>query len=159
MSLAEILTQAMQLEATGRDFYLQAATLLTDEATVAIFKQLAEDERAHYGYLERQLAAVQCGEDVCAIPELGPVAPLDLSDPIFPAGVTTLETLGQPFSLEEALLFSMGIEEKSYKLYRGYAETVTEAEARQLFLQLASVELKHFEILVQRYESFYPYPH
>lgn len=158
MTLAEILTQAMHLEQTGRDFYLQAAQLPGDEATAVMFKQLAADELAHYGYLERQLAAVQCGEDVCAIPELAPVDPLDLNDPIFPKDINILESLGESYSLEEALVFAMGTEDKSYKLYRRNAKAVEEPEAKQLFLQLAAVEMKHFEALVQRYESFYSYP-
>ncbi len=158
MTLAEILTQAMDLEQTGRDFYVKAAELPGDEATAAMFRQLAEDELAHYGYLERQLAAVQCGEDVCAIPELGDVEPLDLNDPVFPSGIDALESLGETYSLEEALVFAMGAEDKSYKLYRRSAEDVEEPEAKQLFLKLAAVELKHFEALVQRYESFYSYP-
>ena len=158
MNLAEVLTQAMQLEQTGRDFYLKAAELTNDEGTITMFHQLAADELAHYGYLERQLAAVQCGEDVCVIPELGQVDPIDLADPIVPAGVEMLETLSDHYSLEEALVFAMGVEDKSYKLYRRSAEAVEEPEAQQLFLQLAAVELKHFETLVQRYESFYSYP-
>ncbi len=158
MTLAEILTQAMQLEQTGRDFYLQAAQIPGDEGTAAMFTQLAADELAHYGFLERQLAAVQCGEDVCAIPELAQVDPLDMKDPVFPKGVTALEALGETFSIEEALVFAMGAEDKSYKLYRRNAEAVEEPEAKHLFGQLAAVELKHFEALVQRYESFYSYP-
>lgn len=158
MELAEILTQAMQLEQTGRDFYLKAAELTDDEGTVAMFKQLAADELAHYEYLERQLAAVQCGEEVCVLPDIGLVDPIDLNDPIFPQGVQMLESLGEKYSLEEALIFAMSVEDKSYKLYRRQADKVENPEAQQLFLQLAAVELKHFEMLVQRYESFYRYP-
>lgn len=158
MTVAEVLMQAMHLEQTGREFYLKAAQHLADDYTAAMFKRLAEDELAHYGYLERQFAAVQCGDDVCIIPDLAPVDALDLNDPVFPAGVEALETLGETFSVEEALVFAMGAEDKSYKLYRRSAENVEDPEAKQLFLQLAGVELKHFETLMQRYESFYSYP-
>lgn len=158
MNLAEVLTQAMQLEQTGRNFYLKAAGRASDEATVAMFNQLAADELARHEFLERQFAAVQCGEDVCAIPELAHVDPIDLGNPIFPSGIKVPETLHDDYSLEEALVFAMGAEDKGYKLYRHSAEAVEDPETRQLFLQLAAVKMKHFETLVQRYESFYSYP-
>lgn len=158
MELVEVLNKAMTLEKDGRSFYLKAAELTTDAGIQAMFRQLAEDESHHYEYLERQLVAIQCGEDVCALPDIEDIAPIDLRDPIFPSGVEAIEDLAEDADLEDALVFAMGVEDKSFKLYREAAEEIAEPEAKQLFRQLAAVELGHFETLMQRYESFYHYP-
>ena len=157
-SLSEILTQAMKLEQDGEAFYLQAAGLSTDAETRAMFEQLARDEKAHLGYIERQYAALECGEAWCSIPELDKVAPVDVEAPIFPTDLRRVTEITAQASLEDALLFALNAEDASIKLYKDGAVRAENAEAQQLFLQLVSAETVHFTILLQRYESLYPYP-
>ncbi len=157
-SLSEILTQAMQLEKDGADFYLKAAGLSSDAETRAMFEQLAQDEKAHLSYIERQYAALECGEDWCSIPELGKVTPADVNAPIFPADLRRVTEISTQASLEDALLFALNAEDASIKLYKDGAARADHAEAQQLFLQLVSAETTHFTILLQRYETLYPYP-
>lgn len=156
--LMDILTKAMKLEKDGRTFYLRAAALSDDTDIRKMFAQLAEDEKAHLGYIERQYAALECGEAWCPIPELDKVAPIDVETPVFPADWRRVTELTEEGSLEDALLFALGAEDESIKLYKDGAAKAKNADAQHLFLQLVSAETTHFTTLMQRYESIYGYP-
>ncbi len=158
MDWGEILTKGMKLEQDGREFYLRAAALSADAKAREMFRKLADDELAHYNYLQRQYAAVMCGEDWCVIPELDKVEPVDLREPIFPAGKDLAVELPANATLKDVLLFALAAEDKSFKLYRDSAAALEDAEGKQMFAGLAGAELKHFELLMQTYESFFGYP-
>jgi len=156
--LTDILGKAMKLEEEGRDFYLKAADLTDDLETKKMFYQLAEDELDHLGYVQRQYAALKCDEAWCTLPEMDKIEPIDLEAPIFPADLQRIESLSDNATLEDALVFALAAEKESFALYQQGAGKAHNAEARQLFLQLASAEMTHFNTLMQRYESAYGYP-
>jgi len=158
MDTLDILNKALKLEQESREFYLRAAKLSGEEETKQMFRQLADDELNHYNFLQRQYASFICDDVGCAIPELDKVEPLDLKEPIFPTDKKAVEELTEDATIEDALLFALGTEDKSFKLYRESAETVDDPAAKQMFMKLAAAETKHFETLMHRYESFYGYP-
>ncbi|MBN1877263.1 MAG: ferritin family protein [Anaerolineae bacterium] len=86
------------------------------------------------------------------------IAELDAVSLIFPRGAQALEVLPENPTEEDALLFALDIEDKSFTLYRNSAEQVQNEEAQKLFLDLANAERTHFEVLMQRYESRFSYP-
>ena len=153
-----ILAQAMKLEEQGREFYLQAAQRSEDPETAAMFRTLASDEVHHYNYLQRQYNALSEGEGWVPIPELEGVEAIDVEAPIFPSGLAALEELPEDSTDEDALLFGLGVELKSFELYSQSAEEAASDAARRLFRWLAAAERQHFDTLMQRYESRFGYP-
>ncbi len=158
MEPVEILAGALKLEQEGQSFYQTLASQIHDPELIETFKLLAVDEVAHAGYIQRQLQALQGGAGWSSIPELAAVEALDSGDPLFPQGKAAVEALPATPNEEDGLLFALGIENKSYNLYRGYAQSLEDSAARQLFMQLAAAEMSHFNVLMARYESRFGYP-
>lgn len=153
-----VLTKAMKLEREGKRFYLQAAEASDDEDTAGMFKTLAEDEEHHYTYIERQHNQLKEGKSWVPIPELNKVQAVDAGAPIFPSGKKAPEVLTAKPSLEDALLFGLDTEVKSYELYKRCSAEIDNPEAKQMFEKLAAAERDHFDTLMMRYESYFGYP-
>jgi len=158
MELADVLLQALKLEEDGRDFYSETAERSEDSESAEMYRTLAADEVKHYNYIKRQYEALQEGEGWAPIPELEQVDELETVSLIFPPGKKALEVLPDNASAEEALLFGLSVEDKSFKMYYNSSQRAKDPDARQMFLQLAAAEQTHFNILMQRYESRYGYP-
>jgi rubrerythrin len=158
MEALTVLAQALKLEADGRAAYLQAAGRSQDAETAGMFRSLAEDEQHHQDYIQRQVDALQAGRPWVAVPELPEVEPVDAADPVFPSGKKALDVLPADATDEDALLFGLNAEVKSYELYTRSASQVDDPAARKMFLGLASAERGHFDLLMMRYESRFGYP-
>ncbi len=158
MELMDVLVQAMKLESDGKKFYETIATHMTDPEAAAMFQRLAADEVDHFNYIERQYYALEAGKGWAMIPEMAAVSVIDAVSVVFPSAKQGLAELPAHPSEEDALLFALGVEDKSFKLYYNSAQIAKDPEARKLFLQLASAEQTHFNVLMQRYESRYGYP-
>ncbi len=158
MELMNILEQALQLEEKGKTFYLDAAERSTDAETEAMYRLLAEDEVKHYQYIQRQYEDLKAGKGWAAIPEMASVEALETASLIFPEGKEAMDALPDDASEEDAMIFALSVEDKSFTMYRDGAEQAEDSEAEQMFLQLASAEHTHFNVLMQRYESRFGYP-
>ena len=158
MDLLDVLMQGMKLEKDGREFYNDMADLFDDPDTQAMFKQLAADEVDHYTYIKRQYDALKNGKGWEAIPEMASVDSVDAVSVVFPPQKQALSELPSNPSEEDALLFALAVEDKSFKLYYNSAGIAKDPEGKQLFMQLAAAEQTHFEVLMQRYESRFGYP-
>jgi rubrerythrin len=164
MELIEVLRQALQLEKKGKTFYLDAAERSTDAETKEMYRLLAEDEVKHYQYVQRQYDDLEAGKGWTSIPEMDQVDALETAsldshgDLIFPPGKEAIEVLPDDASEEDALIFALSVEDKSFTMYRDGSEQAEDTEAKQMFLQLAAAEHTHFNVLMQRYESRYGYP-
>jgi rubrerythrin len=158
MELMDILQQALQLEAKGKAFYLDAAERSTDDETEKMYRLLAKDEVKHYQYIQRQYDDLKAGKGWSAIPEMDHVDALETASLIFPEGKEAMEALPDDASEEDALIFALSVEDKSFTMYRDGSEKAEDSEAKQMFLQLASAEHTHFNVLMQRYESRFGYP-
>jgi rubrerythrin len=158
MELMDVLVQAMKLESDGRKFYEVIAEHMTDPEASAMFKRLAADEVDHYNYIERQYEALEAGKGWSMIPEMAVVKVVDAVSVVFPPEKQVLAELPPNPSEEDALLFALGVEDKSFKLYHNSAQIAKDPEAKKLFMQLAGAEQTHFNVLMQRYESRFGYP-
>ncbi len=158
MDLQDALTQALKLEEDGREFYNEMVEMTDDEEGKAMFRQLAADEVDHYNYIKRQVEDLKAGEGWSAIPELDEAQSLDAVSLVFPPNKEVVTDLPDNPSEEDALLFGLGIEDKSFKLYHNNAKAAKDPEAEKLFRQLAKAESTHFRILMQRYESRFSWP-
>lgn len=158
MELMDVLVQAMKLESDGRRFYETIAEHMTDPEAAAMFTQLAADEVDHYNYIERQYLALEAGKGWSEIAEMASVEVIDAVSVVFPPEKQVLDELPSSPSEEDALLFALGVEDKSFKLYHNSAQIAKDPEAKKLFMQLAGAEQTHFNVVMQRYESRYGYP-
>jgi len=89
--------------------------------------------------------------------EPDPSDTVDAVSVVFPPEKQVLSELPSNPSEEDALLFALAVEDKSFKLYYNSAGIAKNPEAKKLFMQLAGAEQTHFEILMQRYESRFGY--
>ena len=153
-----IIEQGMKLEREGLDFYLNAAEAAEESDTAQLFRDLAADEVDHYNYLGRQYDAIAADETWVPIPDLSAVEAIDLKAPIFPAGVQARSVLPEHAKDEDALLFALGAEVKSFELYSAAAKDIDNPEARQLLQALAGAEQQHFNTIMARYEALCTYP-
>jgi len=158
MELLDVLAQALKLEQDGREFYVKMADRIEDQDGRDMFRQLAEDEVDHYNYIMRQYEALKQGRGWSAIPEMDLVASIDAVSLVFPPDEKVPEVLPENPDEEDALLFGLGIESQSFTLYQNSGRQTSDPDAKLMFNQLASAEHRHFEILMQRYESRYHYP-
>jgi rubrerythrin len=158
MDLKDVLAQALKLELDGYEFYKDMTGRIEDEAGQAMFQQLADDEVDHYNYIKRQYEALQAGQGWSTIPEMDLVNAIDAVSVVFPSGEKEPSDLTENPSEEDALLFGLSIENKSFQLYHASAQQASDPDASKLFMQLAGAEQRHFEVLMQRYESRFPYP-
>ena len=158
MNEREVLGQALQLEEDGLSFYRAAAERTKDPETATMFRSLAEDEVDHAGYIRRQLASLDGGGGFVAVPELDTIEALDKGAPIFPKGKQAPKSLPANPNDEEALLFGLSAETKSYELYTTSAARIANPDAKNMFVKLAAVERGHFDLLMMRYEARYGYP-
>jgi hypothetical protein len=158
MELMDVLTQAMKLETDGQAFYLKMVDLVADEGGKAMFKQLAADEVDHLNYIKRQYDALKEGKGWSAISEMEAVENIDAVSVVFPPEMQVLEELPKNPSEEDALLFALAVEDKSFKLYHNSAQIAKDPAAKKMFAQLAKAEQTHFNVLMQRYEGRFSYP-
>ena len=158
MEFKDALMEALKLEQDGRNFHARMAEEAPDEEIRAIFAQLAEDEVDHYNAIQRQYQALETGGTWEPIPGMEPLAELDAVSLVFPSGAKIPEALPDNITEEDALLFALGIEDKSFKLYHNSAQQTQDQAVETWFLQLAGAEQRHFEILMMRYESRFGYP-
>ncbi|MBN2002134.1 MAG: ferritin family protein [Anaerolineae bacterium] len=158
MDLMNVLSQALKLESDGREFYLHMAEIVEDEDGKQMFQHLADDESHHYKYIERQYEALREGRGWAPISEMGAPEELDAVSLVFPPKTAVAQVLPKNPTEEDALVFALGVEDKSFQLYYNSAQIAKDPDARMLFSQLATAEHTHFNILMQRYESRFPYP-
>ncbi len=149
-----ILDQAMAIEREGQAFYLKAARIARDQAGQDMFRTLAGEEQVHYDVLRREHAALSSRGSW--VPAEVAEAPANLAKQLFPKGVRGLEAAVHPETSErDALLFGLGIESRSFALYRRSGEETDDPIARQTFESLAGQEQNHFDTLMMRFESLF----
>jgi hypothetical protein len=147
----DALKKAIELETTGREFYLKAAERVTDPKGVEMFRSLADDEVLHKNILNRQLESLTGGKG-WVLPEGVEKVDADLETPLFPKG-KEIETAVQPDASEMgALLFAIGIENDSFNLYAEQAKAAQDANAKQIYEFLVDAERTHFNLLMLNYE-------
>ena len=158
MELLDVLAQAMKLETDGKEFYLNMVELVQDPDGKAMFSQLAKDVVDHFHYLQRQMDALNAGGGWSSIPDMDSVEIIDAVTVVFPPEKQALLELPSNPSEEDALLFALGVEDKSFKLYYNSAQSAKEPAAKRLFQQLAGAEQVNVQVLMQRYDSRFGYP-
>ena len=146
------LQQALQMEADGKRFYLEAARVSTNAAGKELFKSLAqeEDEHAlHFKAIYDRLKTEQGWDDERPTSGARPG-----TRSIF---ITALRDLHTPPHAEqgekEAVEKAMQLEEQSYELYRGRSLDAESDAEKQFYQRLMAEERGHFLVL-NEYREF-----
>jgi len=151
------LQKALDLEQRGQAFYAGAAERTVDEAGKAMYRSLADDEVLHAKMIQRQIEALEQGEDWQS-PGVAPEGEVDLDSPLFPKGEEGLAEAVQPDASDrDALLFALKIENDSFELYRKQAKAAKDPNAKQMYEYLTAAERTHFNLLMTNYESLERY--
>ncbi len=153
-----ILDEAMGIEREGNTFYLKAAGTARDAKGQEMFRTLAGEEQQHYDVLMRAHTSLSAGGG-WILPAAEPPSdnrPVKLARQLFPKGAKGLEAAVNPETSErDALVFGLGIESRSFDLYRRSAEATADPLGRRMFEYIAGQEQDHFNTLMMRFESLF----
>jgi Fur family ferric uptake transcriptional regulator len=141
---------AIATERSGLTFYSRAAKLARDSRGRTVFERLAGEEREHLATLEARYR-----ELVAENPSLE-AQPTFLffkgaANGLFAAGAEELTKKGMRD--RQALLIGIRCERASFKFFKRYGEGFEESEGKRVFLEFATEEHDHLELLLREYRS------
>lgn len=135
-----VLDFAMEMETDGHEYYEGLARAATLPGLKTIFTSLAEDELKHFEFF-RDLKA---GKQSTAMPETGV---LETAKNVFLSLPRDAEGLKDMADTLAAYRHAMKLEADSFRFYEDAAAKETDAKVKELLLQIAGEEHKHFNIL------------
>jgi rubrerythrin len=155
--LLEILSQAMQVEIDGYQFYKLASEKTTDKKGKEVFLSLAEDEKEHYHILKGQYEKVRMTGGVEFKDKKVEFFKSDSPSPIFSEDFKK-RIKDMHFEMS-ALSIGALLEKNSIEYYRKSAEESDDPELKSLFNYLIQWEQEHLKALIaqQKYlkESYW----
>ena len=135
---------AMEMEDTGHEYYESLARAASLPGLKTIFTGLAEDELKHYEMF-RELKA---GNRTRSMAE---TASLDTAQNIFLLLPRDADSLKDLRGTLPAYQHAMKLEADSFRFYEDAAAKQADPEIKELLLQIAAEEHKHFNILENVY--------
>jgi rubrerythrin len=144
-SIESVLNRAIQLEIESAELYTGAAARIQDDAVRTRLLELAAQEKGHRAKLEDVLA----GNVRWAIRRANaqPVTDLRLSDHLDGG------SLDPESDYQDVLLFAAKREKTAHDFYKAMGEMVDDKLIQNLFVMLASEELRHKYVLEKTYEE------
>jgi len=132
MELEQIFSIATQRELEANAFYRRVASAAHDQATRAIFEQLADDEMGHFELLEkfRHDPTLQMRMEAPA-PDYGL------------AEATELPSFSDDMTPRDAIALAMKKEQQAAEFYRRLAGAAKDSGLRDILNNLANMELGH----------------
>jgi rubrerythrin len=136
--IVDILKYAMQMEKDGEEYYRQLAQQTENKGLKSILTMLADEEVKHYKTIEQMKAEK---------PQPAPTKILARAKNIFAQIKKSDEGLN--FGSGQIKLYkkAQDIEKRSEQFYREKANKVKEKYQKEIFLQLAEEENKHYFLL------------
>ena len=134
----DIFDYAMQMEKDGEDYYRQLAEQAGSKGLKTIFTMLADEEVKHYRAVKVMKAAK---------PKMAGTTVLTDAKNIFARMRDSGESFD--FDAEQSALYrkAQDIEKRSQDFYREKANEVEQAYQREIFLNLADEEQRHYFLL------------
>ena len=127
----EILDFAIEKEQEAFDFYMLWSAKVENKAIGDVFKELADNEKAHKSFL----TDVKSGKRIP--PEPKEITNLSISDYLVEIEPTP------DMDYQSALMVAMQREKSANQLYTNLAAAVKVEEIKNMFLTLAAEEAKH----------------
>jgi Fur family ferric uptake transcriptional regulator len=145
----DALRMAMATERSGYEFYKRAAGLTKDPRGRSVFQALAAEERQHLTVLEERYRALsEKDPDLESRPTF--LFFKGAASGLFDAGA---ERLNKGVDDQEALLIGIKCERGSHRFFKRYGERFEDSEGKQVFLEFASEEREHLDLLRREYRS------
>ncbi|MEO0079631.1 MAG: ferritin family protein [candidate division WOR-3 bacterium] len=144
------LKEAMLAEQTGIQFYTTAAEKTVDAQGRQVFEQLADEERQHLEYLQRQFRHILAGEQF---------EPLTLASKVDAAQTSPIFSPALRHRLKEAhwemtaLAVGLQLELAAIQRYRSLAQTTDRPDVRTFFETLVRWEEGHAAALKKQQEA------
>jgi Fur family ferric uptake transcriptional regulator len=140
---------AIATERSGFEFYLRAARSTRDVRGQGVFQKLADEEREHLSKLEQRYQRL-----VAQDPQLES-RPTFLffkgaANGLFAAGA---EQVAHGVDDKQALMIGIRCERASHRFFKQYGDRFEDSEGKQIFLQFASEERAHLELLIREYRA------
>lgn len=140
---------AIATEQSGLEFYSRAARAARDGHGRTVLQRLAEEEREHLGKLEARYERLLAQDPML---ESRPTFLFfkGAANGLFSAGA---EQVGQGLDDLQALMIGIRCERASHRFFRRYGEKFEDSEGKQIFLEFASEERAHLELLIREYRA------
>jgi len=140
---------AIATERSGLEFYSRAARMTKDARGRRVFEKLAEEEKEHLGTLEKRYRELLQADPLL---EARPTFLFfkGAANGLFAAGA---EQLANGVDDRQALMIGIRCERGSHRFFKRYGERFEDSEGKQIFLEFASEERAHLELLIREYRS------
>jgi Fur family transcriptional regulator, ferric uptake regulator len=140
---------AIATERSGFEFYGRASRVARDARAGAVFQKLADEEREHLGTLEHRY------QRLLALDARLESRPTFLffkgaANGLFAAGA---EQVARGVDDKQALMIGIRCERASHRFFKRYGERFEDSEGKQIFLEFASEERAHLELLIREYRA------
>jgi rubrerythrin len=132
LELNRIFSIATQRELEANAFYTKVAKSSTNSEVKEVFDQLAKEELGHFELLEKLKS--------------DPTMPMKISAPkqdFKVAEATQLPSLDEVSEPKDAIALAMKKEQQAVEFYRDLADTTQDTELKDMFQNLANMELGH----------------
>jgi Fur family transcriptional regulator, ferric uptake regulator len=140
---------AIATERSGFEFYVRAARVARDPRGRTVFQKLADEERQHLATLEQRYQRLLAQD---ARLESRPTFLFfkGAANGLFAAGA---EQVARGVNDKQALMIGIRCERASHRFFKRYGERFEDSEGKQIFLEFASEERVHLELLIREYRA------
>ena len=140
---------AIATERSGLEFYTRAAAITRDGRGRRVFQKLAEDEQEHLATLEaRYRELLQQDPQLESRPTF--LFFKGAANGLFAAGA---ERLANGVDDRQALMIGIKCERGSHRFFKRYGDKFEDSEGKRIFLEFASEERMHLELLIREYRA------
>ena len=137
----DLIAKAVKKEEEAGKLYTEAAAKAQHAEVKKLFTELAEQEREHKKIL------LEMDMD-----KLEKSTPNKISDPRL-TQIVEPTSLSDEFTLQEAILFAIKREDEAYNFYKEFAALAEDEKLKNVFENLAAMEMGHKTSLESMYEQ------
>jgi Fur family transcriptional regulator, ferric uptake regulator len=140
---------AIATERSGLEFYTRAAAITRDGHGRRVFQKLAGEEQEHLATLEaRYRELLQQDPQLESRPTF--LFFKGAANGLFAAGA---ERLANGVDDRQALMIGIKCERGSHRFFKRYGDKFEDSEGKKIFLEFASEERMHLELLIREYRA------
>ena len=140
---------AIATERSGLEFYTRAAAITRDGRGRRVFQKLAGEEQEHLATLEaRYRELLQQDPQLESRPTF--LFFKGAANGLFAAGA---ERLANGVDDRQALMIGIKCERGSHRFFKRYGDKFEDSEGKKIFLEFASEERMHLELLIREYRA------
>ncbi len=143
----EILTNAIEMELEGKDFFARAAEQMANQRTKDTFAGLVKQEERHVQILSAEFERLSHGKSWASLRELGGQQAGEGVASVFKDREIRRIKLSPDAGELEALKLGIEVEKKSIEYYTTAGASVNDPKAKEIFRWLVGEEGGHLTIL------------